>query len=74
MITFGAFLSIISITHMWLMGNKWKYAPLWGVVMQGFWFYYATQVIHDYGLLLGVAGYTTVNIRNAIKWMKEDKK
>lgn len=61
------FLSVITLLHMWLMGNKWKYAPHFGVVIQIPWMIYAIMT-EQYGLILGAVGFIIVNTRNAIKW------
>jgi hypothetical protein len=55
---------------LWLMGNRNKYAPLIGVANQILWFIYCIKT-KQYGLLLGVAAYTIVHIRNSIKWLKK---
>jgi hypothetical protein len=70
--SYGMFLSSSSLIHMWLMGNKWKYAPLLGIVLQLCWAYYGVFIINDYGFLIGSIGFTIVHIRNAIKWLGED--
>jgi len=61
-------LSIGSISLLWLMGNRWKYAPLYGAFFQIFWFLYIYQTKH-WGLLPGAIVYTLVHLRNAIKWL-----
>lgn len=62
-------ISIGSVALLWLMGNKWKYAPLFGVFVQILWFWYVFETKH-WGLLAGVIAYTLVHFRNAIKWLK----
>ena len=67
------FLSVLSVAHLWLMGNKWKYAPMFGIVVQVIWIYYSISS-RQYGLLIGSCVYLLVNIRNTFKWIKESKK
>lgn len=69
--TFGGFLSFLTVSHMWMMGDKLKYAPLFGLVIQALWFYYAVYIVKDHGLLIGVVGFSIANIRNQIKWWRE---
>lgn len=64
-------LSAGSILLLILMGNKWKYAPIYGVFFQLFWFIYIFQTKH-LGLLPGVIVYTFVHLRNARKWLREN--
>ena len=64
-------ISVWSITGIFLMGNKWKYAPAFGFVGQILWFYFIITQKH-WGLVLGAIGYTLVHLRNHIKWIKED--
>ena len=72
-ISFGMFLSIASFVQIWMMGNKWLYAPSFGLFLQLFWFYYAVYIIHDYCFIFGVVGFSSIHIRNQIKWIKENK-
>ena len=65
-------ISITSITMIYLMGNKWKYAPLLGIFNQILW-YILILDSKQWGLLLGVTGYTVIHIRNLVKWMGETK-
>lgn len=65
-------MSILSLLLLYLMGNKWKYAPILGLAIQCLWFYYAIHVVKDLGLLVGVIGYTFIHARNAIKWIRND--
>lgn len=55
---------------MWMMGNKWKYAPHFGVLVQIPWIIYSITT-KQYGLILGAIGFIIVNLRNAIMWTKE---
>lgn len=59
-----------SIFILWLMGNKNKWAPVLGILGQVVWYIYAIQD-RQYGLLIGITGYTIVHVRNSIKWWKE---
>lgn len=63
-------ISITSIIMIYLMGNKWKYAPILGIFNQILW-YILILNSKQYGLLLGVTGYTIIHIRNMLKWIKE---
>lgn len=65
--------SALSVVLLWLMGNKWKFAPLFGIAIQGLWIYYAISV-KQYGLLIGSVAYLIVHIRNTFKWLREGKK
>lgn len=65
-------ISITSVIMIYLMGNKWKYAPLLGIFNQVLWYVLILQT-KQYGLFLGVTGYTVIHIRNMLKWSKEDK-
>lgn len=60
-------LSGISLTSLWLVGNKNKMGFAVGILNQALWVYYAL-LLKQYGLLVGVIAYTIVNIRNWIKW------
>jgi len=65
-------LSMSSVVVMWLMGNKWRYAPLVGFCRQMLWIYYVCYTKH-WGLLLGVLINAIIDIRNLIKWNKNGK-
>jgi len=60
----------MSVAVLLLMGNKYWWSPLVGLLTQVVWFIY---VFHDrqWGLLLCVIAYTIVHLRNSIKWAKE---
>lgn len=68
--TFSYILSALSLTSLWLMGNK----SVWGIVVglfnQALWVVYALM-LKQYGLLIGVIAYTIVHIRNLEKWQRE---
>ena len=65
-------LSIASLIHMWLMGNRWKWAPLCGVLLQFGWFYYAFAERQE-GFVIGAIGFTIVHLRNHIKWVHKNE-
>lgn len=54
------------------MGNKWRYAPLLGVFNQIMWYVLIFES-EQWGLLLGVTGYTIIHIRNFVKWTRDEK-
>jgi len=60
-------LSACSILMLWLMGNKNRYAPIFGIFVQILWIIYAISLA-QYGLLIGVIGYMFVHIRNTYLW------
>lgn len=63
-------LSICSVVMLWMMGNKYKYAPLIGIVVQVLWIFYAIS-LKQYGLLIGVITYMFVHMRNAYLWLRK---
>lgn len=65
-------LSLVSVTMLWLMGNKSKYGPMVGFAGQILWAYYAI-ILKQYGLLVGVFAFAIVHLRNGYLWMKNDK-
>ena len=69
---FEIFISLSSLTMMWLMGNKNKYAPLVGLFNQVLWIT-LVLITKQWGLMIGVVAYTIVHARNLYKWMQEDK-
>lgn len=62
-------MSLLSIAMIWLMGNKWKHAPLIGLINQILWFAYIFDR-KEWGLLLMTIAYTVIHFRNWIKWRK----
>lgn len=72
MIYLQYFLSILTLVSLWLMGNKSKWGPIVGVIGQIFWVWYVINT-EQWGLLPGVIAYTVVNVRNYLKWKKEEK-
>lgn len=69
----GWIVSAASILVLFLMGRKYWWAPLAGLSSQVLWVIYVIR-IHEWGLLVGVFGFTFVTILNAIKWTKERPK
>jgi hypothetical protein len=63
--------TILGLFKTYLTGNKWRYAPLIGVVGQVFWLIVVVEAA-QWGLLPGVIIYTFLYIRNFIKWSKDD--
>ena len=59
----------MSVIVLILMGNKWRYAPLVGVITQIVWIVYVI-VERQWGLIPCVVAYTIVHIRNSRKWLK----
>jgi nicotinamide riboside transporter PnuC len=64
-------LSVLSLTSLWLMGNKSVWGIVIGLVNQILWIVYALM-LKQYGLLIGVFAYTIIHIRNLKKWTKEE--
>ena len=61
-------LSLMSMIMIYQMGNKWKYAPLLGIFNQVLWIVYVLST-KQFGLMLGVIGYTVIHIINTYKWL-----
>lgn len=68
--TFSYILSAVSLTSLWLMGNKNKLGIVVGLVGQILWLTYALM-LKQYGLIIGVVAYTIIHVRNLIKWARE---
>lgn len=68
--TFSYILSAVSLTSLWLMGNKNKLGIVVGLVGQILWLAYALM-LKQYGLIIGVVAYTIIHVRNLIKWARE---
>jgi hypothetical protein len=66
------FLSIITGLSIWAMGNKTILGPIIGLITQVFWVIYVIMT-SQWGLLPGVILLSAINLRNLIKWLKEDK-
>ena len=63
-------LSATSLTMLYFMGRKARWAPFLGIANQVLWFYYVITT-EQWGLLPGVIAYTVIHILNAWKWMRE---
>jgi len=63
--------SILTIAVFYLMGNKWKYAPLLGIITQIFWTIFAIQN-QAWGILLATVFILGVHIRNSYKWIRRE--
>ena len=63
-------ISITSCIMLYFMGNKSIIGPILGIVNQGLLVFYVSWT-GQWGLMLGVALYTVIHVRNLIKWMKE---
>jgi hypothetical protein len=68
----GYILSCLTIVIFILMGNKTVWGPIVGFFSQFLWAYYTIYVIKDYGLFCGVVFLAVVQLRNWIKWRKEN--
>lgn len=68
--TFSYILSAVSLTSLWLMGNKNKLGIIVGLAGQILWLAYALM-LKQYGLIIGVVAYTIIHIRNLVKWIRE---
>lgn len=68
--TFSYILSAVSLTSLWLMGNKNKLGIIVGLAGQILWLAYALM-LKQYGLIIGVVAYTIIHVRNLLKWIRE---
>ena len=59
--------SLISAIVLWQMGNRRPWAPWLGLLNQVFWVVLALHADQP-GLLPGIALFTLVHLRNALKW------
>jgi len=60
----------LSVFVLILMGNKWRWAPIVGIITQIAWIIYVV-IDKQWGLAPCVAAYLIVHIRNSVKWLKE---
>jgi hypothetical protein len=60
-------LGIGSMLHIGLMTNNWKYAGYVGLLLQGFWLFYALTTL-QYGLLVSGIGFTIMHCITIWKW------
>jgi hypothetical protein len=65
-------ISAISVTSLILVGNKQKAGWLLALANQVLWAVFALTVGKP-GLLVGVAAYTIVNLRNYRRWCREEE-
>ncbi len=65
----------MSFGKSYVYGNKWKYAPLCGVVMQIGWMTYAWSLGWTVapGMILLSHSLMLMEIRNSYKWLRKDK-
>jgi len=63
-------MSVLSIAMIYLMGNRWKYAPIVGLINQTLWIYYTISK-QEWGLAPMVIAYTVIHARNSFKWLNE---
>jgi hypothetical protein len=64
--------SIITVIWMWLIGTKWKYAPVLGIIVELLWVVLCL-LIRKWGLFACTFVLLIINIRNAYLWAKEDR-
>ena len=58
--------SLTAIISIWLYGNKWNYAPYFGLFSQVFW--WAFTYLHDIISMYVLCGFMTItHIRNIFK-------
>lgn len=62
--------SIFTIIPVFLMGIKWKYAPLFGVFCQFIWIWYILYT-HAWGLSIVTGVLLVVYIRNSYLWLRK---
>lgn len=60
-------LSVLTLTMMWMIGNKNKYAWYLGLANQSLWLTWIITV-QSWGLLLLTCALIVMYIRNLIKW------
>ena len=64
--------SILTIMTFWLMGNKWKYAPIAGILAQIFWIAFVIMT-RSWGLGIAAVFILYIHIINLIKWTRRNK-
>jgi hypothetical protein len=62
-------ISLLNILFLVTVGNKYKYAFVFGILVGMLWFFYAIY-LQKYGLLISIVVGLMINIRNQIKWLK----
>lgn len=65
-------LTAIGVTGLWFAGNKSTYGWMIGIGVQVLWIAYAISS-SQYGFLFSAAAYGYMNIRNLIKWKRENE-
>ena len=65
-------ISAISISTIWIMGNKNKWGPVLGFFSQGLWYWYLIET-KQWGLIPCTMGFGFVHLRNWIKWWNDGK-
>jgi hypothetical protein len=68
-----AITSLLTIAVFWLMGSKWKYAPVLGIITQGFWVWYVV-LVESWFLGISVVFILGVHIRNSVLWLRGNGK
>jgi len=66
------FAACFEIAALWLVGNKNKVGFLLGLVCNIAWIYYALNTKTAYALVFVCSVYFLLNIRNYIKWSREE--
>lgn len=65
-------ISVQAMVMLWLMGDGNKAGPVVGLCGQALWLWYAAMT-EQWGLMLGIAGFTAVHARNCWKMWKRGK-
>ena len=64
--------AILELTAAFMVGNKNKYGFVLFFITGLCWITYVLAVKHTYGLLLVVVPALGINVRNFLKWRRED--
>ena len=64
----------VELIGTWIVGNKNKWGYVINLICCIIWIAYVLKSKSTYGILLIVVPAMFINIRNFIKWNKEDKK
>jgi len=64
-------LSAMTCAMLWSMGNRSKWGPRIGLASQPLWIVYCV-LSKQWGLLPGVLIYTVIQLRNLLRWEKEE--
>ncbi len=64
-------LASLGVTGLWMAGNKSKWGWIIGGSLQILWIIYAMATA-QYGFIFSALAYAMVNIRNLIKWRKDE--